>query len=125
MGVRVIAGEDYAALYDSVRMTAFGPVFSDCELFATPGEAARDFLDWWFGPFLDGKEWPSSLRDPRVRSQVDLAADKSLWLQARQDEAVNAPKREPLPRHVDHFTNTEEDAAKFHAAFGPDYPESP
>ena len=39
MGVRIIGDDDYAAIYDSVTMTAFGPVFNDAD------EAER-FLQW-------------------------------------------------------------------------------
>jgi hypothetical protein len=39
MGVRIIRGEDYAAIYCSTSMTAFGPVFAD-------GDEADEFLQW-------------------------------------------------------------------------------
>ena len=39
MGVRIIAGDDYAALYCSTTMTAFGPVLND-------SEEAEGFLEW-------------------------------------------------------------------------------
>ena len=39
MGVRVIRGEDYAVIYCSTSMTAFGPVFAD-------GDEADEFLTW-------------------------------------------------------------------------------
>lgn len=46
MGVRVIADENYAALYDSVSMTVLeGPVIGDGEVFANPETAAWAFLN--------------------------------------------------------------------------------
>jgi len=39
MGVRIIAGDDYAALYCSTTMFAFGPVLNDAE-------EAEGFLEW-------------------------------------------------------------------------------
>ena len=67
MGVRIIDGGDCAALYCSVSMQAFGPVFDSHEM-------AQEFLDWL-------------KRDPRRLSQDKLKDDFLKFLDSTRTEA--------------------------------------
>lgn len=98
MGVRVLADESFACMYDSVSMVAFGPVFHGEELFGSPAAAVEDFIQWFYLRHPGG--------DPRNLSQRELVDARSRWRVAR----VTGPRPD---YYTDHYTNTEADAAEF------------
>jgi hypothetical protein len=69
MGVRIINDpsdrNDYACLYDSVSMTAFGPVFDDAE-------EADDFLEWYDKNGPRSKVNNTEVLDLRIPSDSEL-----------------------------------------------------
>jgi hypothetical protein len=72
MGVRIIYGEDYTALYCSTTMTAFGPVIENVE-------TAEEFLEWL-------------PRDARQYSDAELSHKYSDFLAEREaHERADAP----------------------------------
>lgn len=126
MGVRVLTDRKYAALYDSVGMIAFGPLFSDEELFESPEHAAYDFLNW-----LQEERGI----DARVRRHTDLVADRRVWLSERNAQRRRAARLErgigvadpncavcdgtgSVRNRGDDFTTTVEAAAAYEQAHG-------
>lgn len=68
MSVRIIEGSDgYKVIYDSVTMTAFGPVFYE-------KDDVENFLDW-LSPI-----------DARTLSQTELADKRIKWLDFMDEE---------------------------------------
>jgi hypothetical protein len=71
MGVRILytTTGDMACMYDSVSMTAFGPVFSGLDA----DDQATHFLDWLS-------------TDPRMLTPVELEAEHKTWAGRNLDD---------------------------------------
>lgn len=76
MATRILGNEDYAALYDSVTMTAFGPVLGGDDKHVLDATEVADVFLSWLG------------RDPRGMEESDLASGLSKfygWLDAQEE----------------------------------------
>jgi hypothetical protein len=83
MGVRITGqSDDYVAIYDSVTMTAFGPVFADAE-------QAEEFLKWLSK--TDG-------RDARVIDEGDLHNLYSDFLEHTEQRQALEKRRDDFMR---------------------------
>lgn len=81
MAIRIIEGTDYAVLYCSTSMWAFGPVFEDAD-------QAREFLE-----FVPG--------DPRLLSDTTLEGYYSQFLAREKEE--EPPKADAYGDYLNKF----------------------